>query len=293
MNTIAANEANGRHSGHGTGEEHTLTCGEQMDTEENMDSTRATLLEILEDRAARILENEKDISAVERVLAILDAKQSAGDEWADEAEVGAEEAEATDETDKVEEGTEATDEAEVTEPKPMDEETQEEPHTDSANLLSMPIDRLKEIAGDPEAAAGVFVQARRGEPLDCPGCGSSAHTKRSPGKDQRPDIFRCTPCKSEFGIKTGTVMHGSRETLGTWLAAIRLVADTGGEASGHDLSNLTGTGTKSAADMITAIRSEMGSPGGLLAAVARLKERAETTEEPDTGPETPDPETPT
>ena len=88
-----------------------------MDTEENRDSTRATLLEISEDRAARILENEKDISAVERVLAILDAKQRTRDE----AELGAEEA---DEADKVEEGTEATDEpeatdeAEVTGPKP-------------------------------------------------------------------------------------------------------------------------------------------------------------------------------
>ena len=75
-----------------------------MDTEENRDSTRATLLEILEDRAARILENEKDISAVERVLAILDAQQHTGDE----SQVGAE---ATDEP-------EATDEAEVTGPKP-------------------------------------------------------------------------------------------------------------------------------------------------------------------------------
>ena len=158
----------------------------------------------------------------------------------------------------------------------------------------MPIDRLKKIAGDPEAAPGVFVQARGGEPLECPGCGSSAYTKRAPGKDQRPDIFRCTPCKTEFGIKTGTVKHGSRKTLATWLAAIRLVADTGGEASGHELSDLIATGTKSTADMITAIRSEMGRPGGLLAAVARLKERAETQETPDTNPETPDtsPETP-
>ena len=118
MNRTLTSEANGRQPEHGTGEEHTLTCGEEMDTEENRDSTRATLLEILEDRAARILENEKDISAVERVLAILDAKQRTGDE----AELGAEEA---DEADKVEEGTEATDEpeatdeAEVTGPKPL------------------------------------------------------------------------------------------------------------------------------------------------------------------------------
>ena len=154
------------------------------------------------------------------------------------------------------------------------------------------MDRLKEMAQDTEATAQVFLQARGGEPLDCPRCGSSAQTRRAPGKEQRPDIFRCTPCKAAFGIRTGTAMHSSRETLGTWLTAIRLVADTGGEASGRDLSNLTRTGSKAAADMIAAIRSKMGSPGGLLAAVVRVEGRAKPPERTDAGRETPDPETP-
>ena len=88
MKNTLTSEANGHQPEHGTGEEHILTCGEEMDTEENMDSTRATLLEILEDRTARILENEKDISAVERVMAILDAKQRTGGEGVKEAEAG-------------------------------------------------------------------------------------------------------------------------------------------------------------------------------------------------------------
>ena len=107
MKNTLTSQANGHQPGHGTGEEHILTCGEEMDAEENMDSTRATLLEILEDRTARILENEKDISAVERVMAILDAKQRTGDE-------GVKEAEATDEVDKAEARAEETDGAEAT-----------------------------------------------------------------------------------------------------------------------------------------------------------------------------------
>ena len=265
MNKTLTSQANGRQPGHGTGEEHILTCGEEMDAEENMDSTRATLLEILEDRTARILENEKDISAVERVLAILDAKQRTGDE-------GVKEAEATDEA-------ELTDEAG---PKSRNEEAEEQTHTGPTDPLSMTMDRLKEITGDPEAATAIFVQERGGEPLECPKCRSNAHTKRAPGINHRSDLFRCTPCKTEFGIKTGTVMHGSRETLGNWLIAIKLMADTGGEASARDLSDLTGTAAGFANDMITAIRSEMGSPIGLLAAVAQLKERTETKETPDT-----------
>ena len=287
MNKNPAIEANGRQPEHGTWEEHILTCGEEMNAEENMDGTKATLLEILEDRAARILENEKDILAVKRVLAILDAdvkrvlailnaEQSTGEE----SEAGAEE----------------TDEADETEPKPKDEETQEGPHTGPADpfsdSLSMPMDRLKEIVRDPEAAAAIFVQARGGEPLECPKCGSNAHTKRAPGINHRPDLFRCTPCKTEFGIKTGTVMHGSRETLGNWLVAIKLMADTGGKASARDLWALTGTGAGFATDMIEAIRSEMDSPGGLLTAVARVGERAKTHEETDTGQEKPGPERP-
>ena len=302
MNKNPAIEANGRQPEHGTWEEHILTCGEEMNAEENMDGTKATLLEILEDRAARILENEKDILAVKRVLAILDAdvkrvlailnaEQSTGEE----SEAGAEE----------------TDKADETEPKPKDEETQEGPHTGPADpfsdSLSMPMDRLKEIVRDPEAAAAIFVQARGGEPLECPKCGSNAHTKRAPGINHRPDLFRCTPCKTEFGIKTGTVMHGSRETLGNWLVAIKLMADTGGKASARDLWDLTGTGAGFATDMIEAIRSEMDSPsgllaavirsemdspGGLLTAVARVGERAKTHEETDTGQEKPGPERP-
>ena len=69
----------------------------------------------------------------------------------------------------------------------------------SADPLSIPMDRLKEMAQDTEATAQVFLKARGGEPLDCPRCGSSAHTRRAPGKEQRPDIFRCTQCKAAFG----------------------------------------------------------------------------------------------
>ena len=293
MNKTLTSETNGHQPGHETGEEHTLTCGEEMDTEENKDSTRATLMEIMEDRSARILENQRDICAVERVLAILDARQPAGDkpaEATDGVEATDEETEGADATDEAEgtdevadeeaegadaagdaevtkatdeaEGTDATGEAEGTGPKPEDEEPKREPHTDYANLLSMPIEQLRKIANDPEASAGVFVQARGGEPLECPKCGSRALTKRVTGITPRSDLFRCTPCKTEFGIKTGTAMHNSRETLGTWLMAIRLMADTAGEIRGHDLSNLTGTGAKAAADMIIAIRSEMNSPAG-------------------------------
>ena len=191
-------------------------------------------------------------------------------------------------------GAEATGEAELTDeagPKSRTEEAEEQTHTDPADLLSIPIDRLEEIARDPEAAAGIFVQARGGEPLECPKCRSRAHTKRAPGIKHRSDLFRCTPCKTEFGIKTGTVMHGSRETLGNWLIAIKLMVDTGGAASARDLSDLTGTAAGFADDMITAIRPEMGSPSGLLAAVAQLKERTETKEAPGTSTETPDPGT--
>ena len=105
-------------------------------------------------------------------------------------------------------GLEAADDAEAAGAKHGDEEAKHEPHgpnASSASILSMPIERLKEIAGDPKAAAVIFLQARGGEPLDCPGCGHRTYTKRVTGQgNQRPDIFRCTPCKSEFGIKTGT-----------------------------------------------------------------------------------------
>ena len=301
MNKTLTSETNGHQPELQTLEEQILTCGGEMDAEENRDSTRATLLEILKDRTTRILENQRDISAVERVLAILDARQPAGNEQAEatnETDADAdEEAEVAEATDKAE-GAEAADDAEAAGPKHGDEEAKHEPHgpnASSASILSMPIERLKEIADDPKAAAAIFLQARGGEPLDCPGCGHRTYTRRVTGNNQRPDIFRCTPCKSEFGIKTGTAMHGSRETLGTWLMAIRLVADTGGETTGHDLSNLTGTGAKAAADMITAIQLEMDSPGGLLDAVSRLKHRADTKEKPDAetpGNEAPDAETP-
>ena len=206
MKNTLTSQANGRQPGHGTGEEHILTCGEEMDAEENMDSTRATLLEILEDRTARVLENEKDISAVERVMAILDAKQRTGTKG--------KEAEATDEVDKAEaraeetDGAEATGEAELTDeagPKPKDEETQEKPHTGPADsfsdLLTMPIDWLKEIAGDPEAAVEIFVQARGGETLACPGCGSESTPSGPLGRTRGPASSGAPRAKPSSGSR--------------------------------------------------------------------------------------------
>ena len=81
MDTTLANTANGANGANG----HQPGHGEEMDTDENRDTTRTALLEIMEERAARILEHEKDISAVERVLAILDAGQGAGAHAGEEA----------------------------------------------------------------------------------------------------------------------------------------------------------------------------------------------------------------
>ena len=147
MNKTLTSETNGHQPGHETGEEHTLTCGEEMDAEENKDSTRATLMEIMEDRSARILENQRDISAVERVLAILDASQPAGDEPAEakDGEEATDEEEATDgDATEATDGDEATDEAEVT-----NEADKVEEGTESAEKERMRPARLKPTGPKP------------------------------------------------------------------------------------------------------------------------------------------------
>ena len=55
----------------------------------------------------------------------------------------------------------------------------------------------------------------------CPFCQSSNVAARP---SRKPAPFRCRSCRKDFSVKTGTIMEGSKLSLGTWLFAMYLMS---------------------------------------------------------------------
>ena len=71
-----------------------------------------------------------------------------------------------------------------------------------------------------------FVKRRWPEGIRCPRCGSAAIKPRSTapatGGVRRTPVYHCNGCKFDFSVKAGTVMQGSKLSLGQWGLALYL-----------------------------------------------------------------------
>lgn len=78
----------------------------------------------------------------------------------------------------------------------------------------------------------------------CPHCGAgrvyflrpadgTSRPTRSGGRSARR-LWKCGACRRQFSALTGTVFHGSRVGVATWLAALDLVLGPGATAPGLD-----------------------------------------------------------
>ena len=62
-----------------------------------------------------------------------------------------------------------------------------------------------------------FVDGRWPDGVTCPFCASSENVMER--KNRKPQPYRCRACRKDFSVKTGTLMHGSKLSLGTWAVA--------------------------------------------------------------------------
>ena len=74
--------------------------------------------------------------------------------------------------------------------------------------------------GDDAEAEAWFVARRWPNGIECPHCDSNAITNRK-SKRKTPQ-YHCNGCKANFTVKTGTIMHDSKLSLGKWAMAFYL-----------------------------------------------------------------------
>lgn len=109
---------------------------------------------------------------------------------------------------------------------------------------------------DEDACARFLVQARWPDGFRCPRCGGDRSYVRSRSRE-----FECAGCGYVGSLTAGTVMHGTRKPLGTWLlAAWLLVTDKRGLSS-CQLERQLGLRHETAFQMLHKLRAAMVAPG--------------------------------
>ena len=76
------------------------------------------------------------------------------------------------------------------------------------------------IFSDEVEAEQWFVETRWPNGIACPFCGSLDTFER---KNRKPQPYHCRDCRKDFSVKTGTLMHGSKLSLGTWGLALYIL----------------------------------------------------------------------
>ena len=137
-------------------------------------------------------------------------------------------------------------------------------------IEEMTLEEVRELAGDPDRAAQALLGVR-GEPIDCPKCGSRSRTRKDDSAAGRPDAFRCSTCNTTFQPKNGTVMHGSRPTMDRWLLAAAIVLKEGEKAGVPEISEQTGISQKAAKAMLEAMPLALGDKDGAAAGLIRVR----------------------
>ena len=74
--------------------------------------------------------------------------------------------------------------------------------------------------GDERKAEAWFVAQRWPDGIQCPYCDSPNISPRKNGR--LTPAYRCNPCKRDFTVKTGTIMHDSKLPLSKWAIAFYL-----------------------------------------------------------------------
>ncbi len=113
------------------------------------------------------------------------------------------------------------------------------------------IEAVNKFGDDAEAEAW-FVARRWPNGIRCVYCDSDAITNRK--SNRKTPQYHCNGCKSNFTVKTGTVMHDSKLSLGKWALAFYLFSTNLKGVSSMKLHRDLGITQKSAWHMAHRIR---------------------------------------
>ena len=77
-----------------------------------------------------------------------------------------------------------------------------------------------DMFADESTAEAWFVEQRWPDGVRCPECDSESVATRP---NRKPQPFRCNACRTDFSVKTNSLMHGSKLPLRTWGVAMYLL----------------------------------------------------------------------
>ena len=82
------------------------------------------------------------------------------------------------------------------------------------------VEAIKKFSNEAEAESW-FIETRWPNGIICPFCNSPDNVKAR--KNRKPQPYHCRLCRKDFSVKTNTLMHGSKLSLGTWALAYFLL----------------------------------------------------------------------
>ncbi len=113
------------------------------------------------------------------------------------------------------------------------------------------------------------IDTRWPDGIICPRCKATNIKERA---NRQPRSFRCNSCRSDFSVKTGTVMEGSNIKLSKWLLAMYLMSTSLKGVSSMKLHRDIGVTQKTAWFLEHRIRKAMESDSGLFSGPVEVDE---------------------
>jgi transposase-like protein len=109
--------------------------------------------------------------------------------------------------------------------------------------------RFYEKFRDEQVCRDYLEEARWGDEIVCPHCGSYKTYKFTNGR-----LFKCGDCKKQFTVRVGTIFEDSKISLQKWFLAVYLATSLKKGVSSVQLSKYLGITQKTAWFMLQRIR---------------------------------------
>jgi transposase-like protein len=144
------------------------------------------------------------------------------------------------------------------------------------NLVNL----AKEALHSEDAAVELMIRLRWPSGPACPMCGGAdpyrLKPKAQPGRPARRGLFKCSQCKKQFSVTTGSVFEASHLPLSKWLMAIHLMSASKKGMSAHQLHRMLGITYRAAWFAFHRLRYAMSTNADLFAKLSGTVEVDET-----------------
>lgn len=138
----------------------------------------------------------------------------------------------------------------------------------------------KTAMSNEDASVELMTQLRWPNGAACPRCGGAdpykLTPKAQPGRPARRGLYKCSQCRKQFSVTTGSVFESSHLPLSKWLMAIHLMSASKKGMSAHQLHRMLGVTYRAAWFMNHRLRLAMASNMSLFVKLSGTVEADET-----------------